>query len=115
MRALVDFSGGVGASGSVRAGDTFDADAVRGVALADSGHAEPVDAAAAVAEVEASAWNSPALAAFVARGGAALERRKADVALASGGEPATLSEAVGHPSSSAAHTFWQSIGRAIHP
>lgn len=93
MRALVDFSGGVGTSGSVRAGDTFDADAVRGVALADSGHAEPVDAAAAVAEVGASAWSSPALDAFVARHGTALPRQGERFAREP--EPTSLAEIAG--------------------
>jgi hypothetical protein len=109
MRAIVDFSGGVGASGSVRAGDTFDVDAVRGVALADSGHAEPVDSTAAVAEVEASAWNSPALDAFVARHGTALPRQGERFAREP--EPTSLAGIVGHPTPGTPSRFSRIFGR----
>jgi hypothetical protein len=94
MRALVGFSGGAGVSGSVRAGDTFDVGTLQAVAWADEGRCEPVDPAEAVAEVEASGLHSPALDAFVQRGGVALERRSER--FAEPAEPTSLAEVVGH-------------------
>jgi hypothetical protein len=109
VRALVSFSGCVGRSGSVRKGDTFDVDAMHGVALTASGHAEPVDPEAACAEVAASGWSSPEADAFIERRGSALPRRSERFAREP--EPTSLAGIVGHPTPGTPSRFSRIFGR----